>query len=30
MSSLKMRIYPVLFAAVGVIAATGGAWRMGP
>jgi hypothetical protein len=30
MSSLKFRAYPILFAALGVIAATGGAWRMGP
>lgn len=30
MSSLKMRIYPVLLAALGAIAATGGAWRLGP
>jgi hypothetical protein len=28
MSSLKARMYPVLIAAVGVIAATGGAWRI--
>ncbi len=29
MSSLKTRMYPLLFAAVGVIAATGGVWRIG-
>jgi hypothetical protein len=30
MSSFKLRMYPVLIAAVTVIAATGGGWRMGP
>lgn len=30
MSSLKMRISPVLLAALGVVAAIGGAWRLGP
>jgi hypothetical protein len=29
MSSFKTRVYPVLFAAVGIIAATGGVWRIG-
>jgi hypothetical protein len=27
MSSLKIRMYPVLFAVVGIVAATGGTWR---
>jgi hypothetical protein len=29
MDSFKMRMYPILFAAVGIIAATGGIWRTG-
>ena len=29
MSSLKPRMYSVLLAAIGVLAATGGAWRIG-
>ena len=29
MSSFKSRMYPVMFAAISVIAATGGTWRMG-
>lgn len=28
MSSLKLRAYPFLIAAISVLAATGGAWRM--
>jgi hypothetical protein len=28
MSSFKLRAYPFLIAAIGVLAATGGAWRM--
>ena len=28
MSSLKARMYPFLIAVVGVVAATGGAWRI--
>jgi hypothetical protein len=27
MSNLKFRTYPLLIAAIGVFAATGGAWR---
>ena len=27
MSSLKLRVYPFMIAAIGVIAATGGGWR---
>lgn len=27
MSSLKLRVYPLMIAAIGVIAATGGSWR---
>lgn len=27
MSSLKLRVYPFMIAAIGVIALTGGAWR---
>jgi hypothetical protein len=27
MSSLKLRVYPLMIAAIGVIAATGGGWR---
>ncbi|MEY2440713.1 MAG: hypothetical protein QOJ46_139 [bacterium] len=29
MSSFKTRMYPVLFTAIGIIAATGGVWRIG-
>jgi hypothetical protein len=29
MSSLKTRMYPVLYAVVGIVAATGGVWRIG-
>lgn len=29
MSSLKPRLYPILITAIGVLAATGGAWRLG-
>jgi hypothetical protein len=29
MSSLKTRMYPVMIAAITVIAATGGYWRIG-
>ena len=29
MSSLKPRLYPLLITAIGVLAATGGAWRIG-
>ena len=29
MSSLKSRMYPLVIAAIGVIAATGGHWRIG-
>jgi hypothetical protein len=29
MSNLKFRVYPVLIAAAGVVAATGGGWRIG-
>ncbi len=29
MSRFKFRLYPVAIAAVSVIAATGGGWRMG-
>jgi len=29
MSNLKARMYPVMFAAITVIAATGGYWRIG-
>jgi hypothetical protein len=28
MSSLKARMYPFMIAAVGIVAATGGAWRI--
>jgi hypothetical protein len=28
MSTLKSRMYPFLIAAVGIVAATGGAWRI--
>jgi hypothetical protein len=30
MSSFKLRAYPILIAAVSIIAATGAGWRMGP
>jgi hypothetical protein len=29
MSSVKARMYPFLIAAIGIIAATGGTWRIG-
>lgn len=29
MSSFKTRMYPVMIAAITVIAATGGTWRLG-
>jgi hypothetical protein len=29
MSSLKPRLYPILITAIGILAATGGAWRIG-
>jgi hypothetical protein len=29
MSSLKYRAYPVMIAAISILAATGGAWRTG-
>lgn len=29
MSTLKSRMYPFVLAAIGVIAATGGTWRIG-
>ena len=28
MSTLKFRMYPLMMAAIGVMAATGGTWRM--
>jgi hypothetical protein len=28
MSSLKSRMYPLLITAIGVLAATGGTWRL--
>jgi hypothetical protein len=28
MSSFKARMYPILITAIGVIASTGGAWRI--
>ncbi len=30
MSSFKLRMYPIMIAAVSVFAATGGGWRLGP